>query len=120
MEHFLPPRKPTSFSVMTDGDTALIIFSSEIFLELKPRMFECKIAQFPSLFIELVLFVQSFLDFLLPRLVLGFSCFRIGKGGHLGLGRPFAGVVVEATGFHLGLLGRRWVGRVVLDWVFEV
>ena len=62
MEHFLPPRKPTSFSVMTDGDTVLIIFSSEIFFELKPRIFECKIVQFPSLFIKLGLFVQSFLN----------------------------------------------------------
>ena len=105
---------------MTDGDTVLIIFSSEIFLELKPRIFECKIVQFPSLFIKLGLFVHSFLDFLLPRLVLGFSCFRIGKGGHLELGRPSAVVVVGANGFRLGLRGRRRVGRMLLDWVFEV
>ena len=104
MEHFLPPRKPTSLSVMTDGDTAVIIFSNEIFLELKPRMFECKIVQVSSLFITL-LFVQVFLDFLLPRLVLGFTYLGIDKGGHPELGRRFAGVVVEATGFNMGLLG---------------
>ena len=34
MEHFLSPRKPTSFSVMTD---AVIIFSNEIFLELTKK-----------------------------------------------------------------------------------
>ena len=89
---------------MTDGDRAVIILSSEIFFELKPRMFECKIVQVPSLFIKLESFVH-FRDFLLPRLVLDFTYLGIGKGGHPGLGRPSVGVVVEATGFHLGLLG---------------
>ena len=105
MEHFLLPRKPTSLSVMTEGTTAVIIFSSEIFFELKPRMFECKIVQLLPLFIKLGFFVQHFLDFLFPRLVLCFTYLGIGMGGHSGLERPLGEVVGEAIGFHLELLG---------------
>lgn len=85
---------------MTLGVISFIIFLSEIFLELKPRMFEWNIVQFPSLFIKLG-FLQCFSEFLFPRLVLLLTGFSTGtEHPELG-GIPFVEAAAGSTGSRL-------------------
>ena len=94
---------------MTLGIILLMIFFIEIFLELNPRILECKICQVLSLFINLGLFVQDCSDFCFPRLVLYLFDPNTGTDEHLELdtstGMAVGVVDAESTGFHLDLFG---------------
>jgi hypothetical protein len=94
---------------MALGLILLTIFFNENFLELYPRMFECKTCHNWSFFIDKLLLLH-FSEFLFPRLVLVFLGTKVDIDGLQVLDTSFAAVVDSGSSdFRLEMLEQRGV-----------